>query len=119
MSSRARARALVSTVAGSAIGLVAFAATASLPACGDDPRPTHDAGAATTITRLVGEIHLHQFPLGSHAWAAFLAEPIPTDRTVGDQLVAYEPAPTRVEGPCTLYVQPTCTPRCATCWGRM
>ena len=119
MSPGSRARALVSTGAGLATAIVALVAPvamvaiASLPACGDDPRPTRDAGAApAAVTKLVGEIHLHQFPLGSHAWAAFLAEPVPTDRTVGDQLVAYEPAPTLVDGPCTLYVQPTCTPRC-------
>lgn len=100
--------------------LLTTAAACVLPlACGDGANGGRATDASTTppqslaeVTHLIGEIHLHQFPLGSHGWAGFLADPVPRTSAVGDQLVAYEPAPTSIEGPCTLYVQPTCDPGC-------
>ena len=72
-----------------------------------------DVGSTSApVTRLIGEIHLHQFPLGSHAWAGFLANPMPLARAHPDQLVEYELAPTAKDGNCTLFQEPSCTPGC-------
>ncbi len=93
-------------------------ASFALAGCGadrDTPTPTgatQDASTPVPVTSLIGEIHLHQFPLGSHAWAGFLDKPLPLSRAHPDQLVEYEMPKTRVEGPCALYVQPSCVPGC-------
>jgi hypothetical protein len=68
---------------------------------------------AEPVTQLVGELHLHQFPLGAHGWVAFVSDPVPLLDVHSDQLVVFETAPTQMEGVCTLYVTPTCTPECA------
>lgn len=76
--------------------------------------PALDGGApAAPITALVGEVHLHQFPLGSHAWAAFDQVPVPVAEVTTDTLHEIEPTPTLVEGPCALYQTPACSPVCA------
>ena len=88
------------------------------PACTSDADVPHPSGdpvedaPRVEVTELIGEIHLHQFPLGSHGWAAFLKEPVPRALVKSDQLVDLQPAPSAVEGPCSLYVQPRCEPSC-------
>ncbi|GAC1352166.1 MAG: hypothetical protein NVSMB1_12330 [Polyangiales bacterium] len=77
-----------------------------------DKAPPDDSPRETPVRQLIGEIHLHQFPLGSHAWAGFLQSPVPLARTHPDQLIEYELPPSRREGPCTLYLEPTCKPMC-------
>jgi len=94
----------------------AFCVCLAAASCGADhdrPTPTQeDAAPPVPVSMLIGEIHLHQFPLGSHAWAGFLDAPLPLARAHPDQLVEYEVPPTATEGPCTLHLEPTCTPRC-------
>lgn len=70
--------------------------------------------SSAPITKLVGEVHLHQFPLGAHGWAAFLPEEkgVPIESLAHDELVELETVPTATLDGCTLYVQPTCTPSC-------
>ncbi len=81
---------------------------------GVDAAPAPEAaGSPAPVTALVGELHLHQFPDGSHAWAAFIDPPLPMDALKGDSVTELDTAITKVEGPCTLYVTPTCTPDCA------
>ncbi len=73
------------------------------------------------VSRLTGEVHVHQFPQGGHAWASFLSTPVPLAGINGDQLVNLEFAPTQREGRCTLYLPPHCTPACtatALCLGQ-
>ena len=61
-----------------------------LGACGGGP-----AKAATedpqlpgdSVTSVVGEIHLHQFPLGAHGWATFIEPPVPLAELHGAELV--------------------------------
>jgi hypothetical protein len=65
------------------------------------------------VTQLVGEMHLHQFPDGAHAWAAFIDTPLPIHALRGDSVTEIDTAVTLIEGPCTLYVLPTCAPGCA------
>ena len=102
-----------------AIGLATsvFGLATACTSDADVPHPTGvpsdpDGASKTEITELIGEVHLHQFPLGSHGWAAFLPQPVPRASVRSDQLVDLQPAPTAVEGLCTLYVQPRCTPGC-------
>jgi hypothetical protein len=72
---------------------------------------------AQAVTRLDGELHLHQFPRGAHAWAAFVADSVPLGDVHSDQLVELDTAPTAAAGDCTLYLAPTCAPPCnATSW---
>jgi hypothetical protein len=93
-----------------ACGLVAC----GLVACGaGGAGPGAVSLPAEPVTELVGELHLHQFPLGSHAWAAFVQSAVPVANVRDDQLVQLDTAPTAVEGPCTLYRRPTCQPDCA------
>jgi hypothetical protein len=79
-----------------------------------------DAGAPPDIvTELVGEMHLHQFPLGSHAWAAFVEPYVGIDAFAGQSITEIDTRATLVEGPCTLFVVPTCAPQCLGanyCW---
>lgn len=71
-----------------------------------------DAERAAPVTMLAGEMHLHQFPLGSHAWTAFVEPAVPVSSVRGQSITEIDTDPTRVEGPCTLYVAPTCAPAC-------
>lgn len=61
-----------------------------------------DAGGPA-VDRFAGEVHLHQFPQGGHAWALFVADPVPLARVHGDQLFNLDPEPTRRAGPCSFY----------------
>lgn len=65
------------------------------------------------ITLLAGEVHLHQFPLGGHAWAAFIDPPLPLSGVHGDSVTEIDTAPTLVDEACTLFVAPHCNPNCA------
>jgi hypothetical protein len=91
-----------------AIVLLAFGA------CG--PGGTPDAGApdarAASVTELVGEVHLHQFPRGSHAWAAFLRDPLPAGVVHSHTIVDLEPPASEYVGACALYETPRCDPPC-------
>lgn len=76
-----------------------------------------DAGAPLRlplepIDRFAGELHLHQFPAGGHAWAAFVAEAVPVARVHGDQLYSLDTAVTATEGACQLWRRPICQPAC-------
>ncbi len=70
--------------------------------------PPADAG----VTELVGEVHLHQLPGGSHAWTSFLGQSIPVAAATKDSITEIDTAATTEEGPCTLYVAPDCAPAC-------
>lgn len=85
-----------------------------LAGCGAPAPPPDDPLAlpAAPVTRLAGELHLHQFPLGAHAWAAFLEFPIDAHSVHNDQLVELDTAPAATDGTCTLYPRPDCTPAC-------
>ena len=88
---------------------------AAIAACGSPAVTTATvdmALPADPVTRLIGEIHLHQFPVGAHGWAAFLAASIPASAVDDDQLVGLTTRPTATEGTCTLFVPPTCAPDC-------
>ncbi|HZU83373.1 MAG TPA: hypothetical protein VE987_10675, partial [Polyangiaceae bacterium] len=52
------------------------------------------------ITRLDGELHLHEFPAGAHAWAGFIAGAVPLVDVHSDQLVELDTAPTAADGAC-------------------
>ena len=86
-----------------------------LAACGASPSagPPHPGHDRPAIRELLGEIHLHQFPLGSHGWAGVLARPVVLDELHTDQLVELSFAPTSRRGDCALYLPPSCTPPCA------
>jgi hypothetical protein len=64
------------------------------------------------VTELVGEVHLHQYPDGSHAWAAFLQQGIPVTTFHRDSVTEIDTVVTKTDGPCNLYVAPTCTSVC-------
>jgi hypothetical protein len=100
------------------VGVAALALAACDPgggaqtAAGDDAAvgvPSPDAGA---VTALVGEVHLHQFPGGTHAWTSFVAQNVPVDAARKDSITDVYTAATSQEGPCALYVAPTCTTAC-------
>lgn len=78
-------------------------------ASADRTAPSPPASTPHLITSLAGEVHLHQFPLGSHPLALFLAEPVPIDARQGDSIVEIDTAPTAVDGACTLYLAPQCS----------
>lgn len=65
------------------------------------------------VDELLGEVHLHQFPAGSHAWAGFPSAPVPVSAVHGDQLVEIDDPIAASSGTCVLYVQPTCAQACA------
>jgi hypothetical protein len=96
--------------------LVLGACVLSCTSDADTPHPLGEPvdpdAARTEVTQLIGEIHLHQFPLGSHGWAAFLPTPVPRETVKSDQLIDLQPPPSAVEGTCSLYVQPRCEPSC-------
>jgi len=75
-----------------------------------------DAGlvpSAPGVTALVGEVHLHQFPGGTHAWTAIVDRDIPPAFASKDSITEIDTVVSSQEGPCTLYTSPTCTPDCA------
>ena len=77
------------------------------------------AGSPDVVTELVGEIHMHQFPLGMHAWAAFVQPSVPIDGFAGQSITEIDTRATLVEGGCTLFVAPMCSPQCqgaSYCW---
>jgi hypothetical protein len=76
---------------------------ATLAGCGGAPR---------AIDQLAAEVHLHQFPPNSHAWAAFVSRPVALADVASDSLYQIEPQPTARDGACALYEVPTCTPDC-------
>src|SRR5215472_15790447 len=93
---------------------VAIACVAVL-GCGSSsaaPAGAPQGGSAGPVTSFAGELHLHQFPDGSPVWAAFLGDPVPISALQGDSVTEVDTAITAVEGPCTLYVLPTCSPDC-------
>ncbi|MSP61752.1 MAG: hypothetical protein EXR72_15740 [Myxococcales bacterium] len=92
--------------------LLPWLCASALAGCGSTE---HDAQRAESvpITALVGQISLHQFPLGGHAWAGFLATPVPLEEVHGDQIIQYEYPRTATVGSCALFVQPRCQPECA------
>lgn len=67
-----------------------------------------DAARAAGVTALVGEVHLHEFPAGGHAWASFVRDPVPLASALGGTLTEIDPAVTSVAGACALYVLPSC-----------
>jgi hypothetical protein len=71
-----------------------------------------DAAPPADVTSLVGEVHIHQFPRGSHAWATFLDAPVPLSAQKGDSITELDTAPTKIDGPCVLYQTPVCSPNC-------
>jgi len=85
----------------------------AVAACAGDPSvpapPAPPVATPHPITALAGEVHLHQFPLGSHPLALFVDEPVPIASMQGDSVVEIDPPPTAVEGACTLYLQPRCS----------
>jgi hypothetical protein len=98
---RVAAAMLAAAMAGCGVSARAPTPGSDRPLLPDDP-----------VTSLVGELHLHQFPLGSHAWAAFIAEALPTSAVRDDQLIQLDQVPTATAGLCTLWRRPVCTPAC-------
>ncbi len=92
-----------------AAACVLLAGCAAAPA--DEPAPRK---AAVAITAVVGQVYVHQFPIGSHAWAAFVADPVALADYQSDQLITLEPPAARREGACALHVLPRCVQECAT-----
>src|SRR5262249_54468751 len=94
-----------------------FVLAAILAGCGPatDGAPD-DAGALhlplDPVTLFVGELHLHQFPAGGHAWAAFVGAPLPVADVHSDQLFSLETAVTASEGTCRLWRRPICDGGC-------
>src|SRR3954464_8777277 len=77
------------------LALLASAAGCSAPPAATTAMP--DAGPAlpdVPITRFVGELHLHQFPAGAHAGAAFASEPVALSDVNGDELHVLWTTPT-------------------------
>jgi hypothetical protein len=64
------------------------------------------------IRALAGQIFVHQFPAGSHAWAAFTADPVSLAGYRSDQLITLEPRASLAEGACSLHRWPRCTVAC-------
>ncbi len=83
--------------------------------CSSSSAPVDDFLPPSTapVVAAVGEVHLHQFPLGSHAWAAFVETPVPLSEIAADELSVIQTKPTRVESGCELYLPPRCSPACA------
>jgi hypothetical protein len=86
-----------------ALGLAAASCAGAPP---DVPLPA-------AVERLVGEVHLHQFPAGSHAWAGFPEAPVAVGDVHGDQLFEIDDPIAAAEGACVLFVQPSCAAGCA------
>jgi hypothetical protein len=103
-----RAGALLVALAAAACGT---SAGGGAPAGG---APDADFTPPPPVMQVMGEIHLHEFPLGGHAWALFLKQPLGLDHVNGDSITELYYTPTKVESACTLYVLPSCTPQCPT-----
>jgi hypothetical protein len=91
----------------------------ALAGCGAAPgaEAAVDAGPSVAlprdpVTSLIGELHLHEFPLGGHAWAAFIDTPVPVAGVSSDQLVVLDTAPTATAGSCILFGSPVCHTDC-------
>jgi hypothetical protein len=105
-----------------------------LAACGADAHdaadlpgsPLSGAGGAAPgapapdeVSWLIGEVHLHQFPVGSDQWAAFVEPPVGIHEVQGQSITETDTQATLVDGPCTAFVLPACTPACGAseyCW---
>lgn len=85
----------------------AGALIAALAGCGADNAPQ-----GPPITRLAGDIHIHQYTDSGHALAQFAAAPLPLASVRLDGLGHLDFAPTIVDGPCGLILPPTCRPAC-------
>lgn len=86
--------------------LLLAATTMTATGCGE--------AGPNVVDQLAGEIHLHQFPAGSHAWAGFLPETLSVHHLHTDQLIELTFEPASRDGACALYVTPSCQPQCAT-----
>lgn len=89
-----------------ALGALVICACAA-PSPSPSPLNAPDAASAA-VTALVGEVHLHEFPAGGHAWASFVRDPVPLANALGGTLTEIDPAVARVAGACVLYVLPSC-----------
>jgi hypothetical protein len=70
---------------------------------------------ATTLpppTQLYGEVHVHQFPGGTHPAALFLAQAVATASVDGDTVVPSVTLPTVTMGACVLTLPSSCAPPC-------
>ena len=95
----------------------------AIPGCGGEgpSAPANDGGLGggsarcgpAPVTALTGEVHLHQFPDGAHAWTAFIEPPLPIQAMHGDSVTEVDTAATSIVGPCTLYMAPTCSRQCS------
>jgi hypothetical protein len=59
--------------------------------------------SATSVSKIVGYVGLHQFAEGSHAWATFHRDGVDARSYAGDDPFGREPAATRKSGPCALH----------------
>lgn len=93
----------------------AFVALVGGAACSSSRAPVDDFLPPSTapVVAAVGELHLHQFPLGSHAWAAFVDAPVPLAQIAADELAVIQTKPTQVSSGCELYQPAHCSPACA------
>jgi hypothetical protein len=108
MQPRLRAVALaVATAAGGCGG-----SGPSLASAGGDTDASMPEPAAGSVTGLVGEVHLHQFQGGTHAWTQFVGQTLPVADAYKDSITDVYTEVTSQEGDCTLFVAPTCTPMC-------
>jgi hypothetical protein len=94
---------------------IAVASVFGAAACSSSRAPVDDFLPPSTapVVAAVGELHLHQFPLGSHAWAAFVDAPVPLSQIAADELAVLQTKPTEVVSGCELYLPPRCSPSCA------
>lgn len=82
----------------------------ALAACsGDRAAPRQEPAGASGIT---AEIHVHQYPGGSHLTAGFLERPVPFRPELDEQLVHFHDTYAAREGECALTVSSRCTPTC-------
>jgi hypothetical protein len=104
-----------------AVGLTACGASDRAASAGyagpgpSDPGPT----PADEVAWLFGEVHLHQFPIGSDQWAAFVDPPVGIHEVQGESITEVDTEATLVDGPCTVFVIPVCVPGCkegSYCW---
>jgi hypothetical protein len=88
------------------------ARSASPPAANGADDAAAPTLAANGVTELVGEVHLHQYPGGTHAWTAFVDQGLPVDAAKKDSITEIDTVVTSQEGPCVLRVAPDCTQAC-------
>jgi hypothetical protein len=94
------------------LGCSASRAATRADDAGDDASAPPSPSSSPVVT-VAGEVHLHEFPSGGHAWADFTSTPRDVSELRGDSLFELDSEPTKIEGPCTLFTIPTCTPACA------